>query len=176
MLDWVLNKMGPCTKWEDRPKPWSTILLGSYWVSQELTTTRLRTCWTEQVCINEIVVRQSALASWKASQGGALQDLLQPYDDRTRGSSSNLRKPISQRCTAAKNMCTTWNASCSLREAKSLAEARRAARELAKSVRHKWPGPVRGADPDRQSWPHFILFAIHFPPKSLNQSVWFDLI
>ena len=45
--------------------------------------------------INEIVVRQSALASWKASQGGALQDLLQPYDDRTRGSSSNLKKPIS---------------------------------------------------------------------------------
>ena len=86
--------------------------------------------------INEIVVRQSALASWKANQGGALEELLQPYDDRTRGSSSNLRKPISQRCTAATNMCATWNASGSLREAKSLSEARRAARELAKSVRH----------------------------------------
>ena len=86
--------------------------------------------------INEIVVRQSAVASWKATQGGALKELLQPYDDRTRGSSSNMRKPISQRCTAAKNMCLTWNASSSLREAKSLPEARRAARELAKSVRH----------------------------------------
>ena len=86
--------------------------------------------------INEIVVRQSAMASWKASQGGALEELLQPYDVRTRGSSSNLRKPISQRCTAARNMCATWNASGLLREAKSLSEARRAARELSKSVRH----------------------------------------
>ena len=86
--------------------------------------------------LNEIVVRQSAMASWKATNGGALEDLLQTYDDRTRGSADNLRKPISQRCNASSNMCRAWNASSSLREAKTIVDARRAARVLAKTVRH----------------------------------------
>ena len=86
--------------------------------------------------LNEIVVRQSAMASWKAANGGALKEVLQTYDGRTRGSADNLRKPISQRCNAASNMCKAWNASSSLREAKTMLDARRAARELAKSVRH----------------------------------------
>ena len=86
--------------------------------------------------LNEIVVRQAALSSWKAVHGGALEGLLVTYDDRSRASTKNLRQPISQRCIAATNMAYTWNASQTLREATSLTEARRAARELGKSKRH----------------------------------------
>ena len=86
--------------------------------------------------LNEIVVRQAAVASWKAARGGALEEVLESYDNRTRGSARNLRRPISQRCTGALNMANTWNASHTLREAKTISQAKRAARELAKTARH----------------------------------------
>ena len=87
--------------------------------------------------LNEIVVRQAALNSWKAVNGGALSEFLQPYDSRTRAAESNLRRPVSRRCIAISNMANCWNASQPLRNAKTIGEARSAARKLANSVRHK---------------------------------------
>ena len=40
--------------------------------------------------LNELVVKQAAVAAWKAVKGGALHDLLQQYDDCTRGHLRNL--------------------------------------------------------------------------------------
>ena len=59
--------------------------------------------------LNEIVVKQAAVAAWKAVKGGALHDLLQLYDDRTRGHLRNLRRALSNRCTASSNMANVWN-------------------------------------------------------------------
>ena len=87
--------------------------------------------------LNEIVVRQAALNSWKAVNGGALSEFLLPYDSRTRAAESNLRRPVSRRCIAISNMANCWNASQPLRNAKTIGEARSAARKLANSVRHK---------------------------------------
>ena len=86
--------------------------------------------------LNEIVVKQAAVAAWKAANGGALQDLLQPFDSRSRGSSLNLRRPSSTRCIAAYNMADTWNASEQLRAAKTLTQAKTAAKKFASAVRH----------------------------------------
>ena len=86
--------------------------------------------------VNQVVVKGSALAAWKAENGGPLADLLEPHDDRTRGSSNNLRRPTSVRCLAAVNMAASWNNSASLREAKTLHAAKRAANRLALQVRH----------------------------------------
>ena len=87
--------------------------------------------------LNEITVRQAALNSWKAVNGGALAEFLQPYDSRTRAAECNLRRPVSGRCIAISNMASCWNSSELLRSAKSIGEARSAARKLANSVRHK---------------------------------------
>ena len=86
--------------------------------------------------LNEIVVKQAAIAAWKAVNGGALNDLLQPFDTRSRGSSLNLRKPSSTRCIAASNMADTWNASEQLRAAKTLTQAKSAAKIFACTIRH----------------------------------------
>ena len=86
--------------------------------------------------VNQVVVKGSALAAWKAENGGPLADLLEPHDGRTRGSSNNLRRPTSVRCQAAVNMAASWNNSAGLREAKTLIEAKRAANRLALKVRH----------------------------------------
>ena len=86
--------------------------------------------------LNEIVVRQSCVAAWKAEQGGPLNDALEVFDDRTRGSSDNMRRAASARCKPACNMASAWNASESLRLAKTLQQAQTAAKKLARSVRH----------------------------------------
>ena len=86
--------------------------------------------------VNQIIVRQSALSAWKAANGGALEEVLQSYDSRTRGAVSNLKRPVAPGCIATSNMAAAWNESKSLREAKTLGEARAAARKLAESFRH----------------------------------------
>ena len=86
--------------------------------------------------LNEIVVNQSAVAAWQAVNGGALQDVLEDFDSRTRGSSSNLKKATSQRCIPAQNMARAWNSSEALRSAATLAEARAVAKKMAKEARH----------------------------------------
>ena len=86
--------------------------------------------------LNEIVVKQAAVAAWKAVEGGALHDLLLPYDDRTRGHQRNLKRPSSIRCVAASNMADVWNASEQLRSATTLTQAKTAAKKLASTVRH----------------------------------------
>ena len=86
--------------------------------------------------LNEIVVRQSCVAAWKAEQGGPLNDALVAFDDRTRGSSHDMRRAASARCQPACNMATAWNVSESLRQAKNLQQAKTAAKKLARSVRH----------------------------------------
>ena len=57
-------------------------------------------------------------------------------DSRTRGSTQDWRRPTSTRCVAANNMSLVWNASPQLREAKTLTEAKSAAKKLSVSVRH----------------------------------------
>ena len=42
--------------------------------------------------LNGLVVKQAAVAAWKAVKGRALHDLLQLYDDRTGGHLKNLRR------------------------------------------------------------------------------------
>ena len=86
--------------------------------------------------VNEIVIRQSSVAAWKADRGGALHDVLESYDCRTRGSADNLKRPKSERCLAANNMARTWNSSEALRRATTLAEARLVAKKMAKEARH----------------------------------------
>ena len=88
--------------------------------------------------MNEIIVRQSAIAAWKAINipNAALENVLVRYDSRTRGGLSDLRRPISTNCVAAVNMAKVWNSSEALRQASSLAEARKTAARLSKEVRH----------------------------------------
>ena len=86
--------------------------------------------------VNEIVVRQSATMAWRANNGNALEDVLEPYDGRTRGATKDMRKAVSQRCLPAVNMCKIWNSSEALRNAKSLNEAKSIARKMATEARH----------------------------------------
>ena len=86
--------------------------------------------------LNEIIVRQSCVAAWKAEQGGPLNDALEAFDDRTRGSSKDMRRATSSRCIPACNMAMAWNASETLRQAKTLQQAKTAARVTARGVRH----------------------------------------
>ena len=86
--------------------------------------------------LNEIVIRQSCVAAWKAEQGGPLHDALEAFDDRTRGSSHDMRRAASSRCNPACNMAMAWNACESLRQAKTLQQAQTAAKKLARSFRH----------------------------------------
>ena len=87
----------------------------------------------------EIVVRQSALAAWKAANipGCPLIDIATPFDTRTRGATKNLQKPKSTRCIAAKNLTEVWNTELAtdLREATTLTGAKKAAARLAHLVR-----------------------------------------
>ena len=68
--------------------------------------------------------------------GGPLDDLLEPYNDRTKSAALEKRKPASARCIAANNLSLVWNASKELRETSSLEKARQAAHKFAESVRH----------------------------------------
>ena len=86
--------------------------------------------------LNQIVAKQAAISAWRSQNGGPLDDILEPCDSRTRGSTQDLRRPTSTRCVAANNMSLLWNASPQLREAKTLTEAKLAAQKLSVSVRH----------------------------------------
>ena len=87
--------------------------------------------------LNEIGVRQAALAAWKAEQDprGPLANILISPDDRTRSAAEGQRRPASTRSIAATNMCTAWNKDANLRAASTMGEARRAAMNLAKECR-----------------------------------------
>ena len=65
-----------------------------------------------------------------------MNDALEAIDDRTRGSSHNMRRAASARCLPACNMASAWNASESLRLAKTLEQAKTSAKMLARSARH----------------------------------------
>ena len=65
-----------------------------------------------------------------------MDDILEPYDDRTRGATLEKRKPASVRCIAASNLGLVWNASKELCEAATLTKAKLAAQKFAESVRH----------------------------------------
>ena len=86
--------------------------------------------------VNEVVVRQSAISAWKAVNGGALGEVLETFDDRSRGSACNLRRPASQRCLPAVNMASAWNSCEALRKATTLSEARSVAKKIAREARH----------------------------------------
>ena len=89
--------------------------------------------------VNQIVVRQSAIMAWRANNGNALEDVLEPYDGRSRPwhqGSEDMKKAVSQRCLPAVNMCRIWNSSEALRKATSLNEAKSIARRLAMEARH----------------------------------------
>ena len=85
--------------------------------------------------LNQIVVRQSALNAWRAVHEGAMSELLVPYVVG-RGAENNLRRSVSQRCTASSNMALVWNSSPELRQAKTIREARAVARKIGESARH----------------------------------------
>ena len=86
--------------------------------------------------LNQIVTKQAAISAWRSQNGGPLNDILEPCDSRTRGNTQDWRRPTSTRCVAANNMSLVWNASPQLREAKTLTEAKLAAKKLSVSVRH----------------------------------------
>ena len=82
------------------------------------------------------MTKQSAISAWRSQNGGPLDDTLVPYDERTRGASLNKMRPVSTRCVASSNLAHAWNASEELRNAKTLTEAKSAAKKLAQSVRN----------------------------------------
>ena len=48
--------------------------------------------------VNQVVVRQAAVAAWKSTNGGTIQEVLELYDNsQDKGSSKDMRKPTSQR-------------------------------------------------------------------------------
>ena len=65
-----------------------------------------------------------------------MNEALEAFDDRTRGSSHDMRRAASARCNPACNMALAWNVSEPLRQAKTLQQAQTAAKKLARSVRH----------------------------------------
>ena len=81
--------------------------------------------------LNEIVVRQSAMAAWKAMRhdNAALRPLLVAFDGRTRSASEDLVKP-SVDTIAARNIANAWNHSPGLRRATTLAAAKASAKNL----------------------------------------------
>ena len=82
--------------------------------------------------LNEIVVQQSAISAWKAAKGGALADLLNGFDRRTRGASSDLVKAVIPSCIASTNMARVWNVSSDLRQAQTLTTAKTIAKRMAR--------------------------------------------
>ena len=86
--------------------------------------------------LNQIVTKQAAISAWRSQNGGPLNDILEPCDSRTRGNTQDWRRHTSTRCVAGNNMSLVWNASPQLREAKTLTEAKSAAKTLSVSVRH----------------------------------------
>ena len=66
--------------------------------------------------LNQIVAKQAAMSAWRSQNGGPLDDILDPYDDRTRGAALEKRKPVLVRCIAASNLCGTLAKSCMRQE------------------------------------------------------------
>ena len=86
--------------------------------------------------LNEVVTKQSAISAWRSQNGGPLDDILVPFDERTRGASLKWKRPVSTRCVAARNLSLTWNASEELRSAQTINHAKVAAKKLSQSVRY----------------------------------------
>ncbi|QQP39330.1 Hypothetical protein FKW44_020184 [Caligus rogercresseyi] len=80
------------------------------------------------------------MAVWKVSNDPTfpLAELLVGHDERTRGAALNLKKALTSRSVAAKNMADAWSSSPDLRDAQTLMEARQHAKILG-----RW---ARGAD------------------------------
>ena len=87
--------------------------------------------------LNEIATKQAAVAAWRAVnvEAGALENVLVPFDGRTRGATGGLRRPASTRSIAAMNLSTAWNWCEDLRTAATLSGARAAAKKLAFEAR-----------------------------------------
>ena len=85
--------------------------------------------------INEIVVKRSALEAWKSMNGGALKQALIPTGSTTRAASEGL---VTSRTTSIPdtNMKRCWNLCPELRKAKSLNQARKAARKFGSEARN----------------------------------------
>ena len=86
--------------------------------------------------LNQLVAKQAAVCAWRSQNGGPLDDILEPFDERTRGSSLEKRKPASARCVASNNLALCWNASKDLREASTLPKAKLAAQKFSETIRH----------------------------------------
>jgi len=85
--------------------------------------------------LNELVAKQSAINAWKANkEDSPLSSLINRFDTRTRGATSELIRPSSE-CIAAVNIASIWNSSAELRNAKTLAAARKISSKISKSVR-----------------------------------------
>ena len=84
--------------------------------------------------LNEVVTKQSAISAWRSQNGGLLDDILVPYDERTRGASLKWKWSVSTRCVAARNLALTWNSSDELRSAQTLNHAKVAAKKLRSTI------------------------------------------
>ena len=85
--------------------------------------------------LNKVETEQSAISAWRSQNGGLLNDILVPYDERRRGASLKWKRPVSTRCVAARNLTLTCKASEELWSAQTLNHAKVAAKKLAQSVR-----------------------------------------
>ena len=65
-----------------------------------------------------------------------IRDIPKQNFDRTRGASGDLRKPVSQRCLPAVNMCAFSNSCEALLKAETLTAARYIAKKISKEARH----------------------------------------
>ena len=84
--------------------------------------------------LNEVVTKQSAISAWRSQNGGLLDDILVPYDERTRGASLKWKRSVSTRCVAARNLALMWNSSDELRSAQTLNHAKVAAKKLRSTI------------------------------------------
>jgi endonuclease/exonuclease/phosphatase (EEP) superfamily protein YafD len=85
--------------------------------------------------LNEITVKQSAIAAWTAMRDSSpLSFLLQPVQSQTRAASKGLVRPLTD-SIAAVNMAEVWNSCPDLRKAVSLHSARQCAIKLARCAR-----------------------------------------
>ena len=84
--------------------------------------------------LNKVVTKQSAISAWRSQNGGLLDDILVPYDERTRGASLKWKRPLSTRCVAARNLTLTCNASEELWSAQTRNHAKVAAKKLRSTI------------------------------------------
>ena len=87
--------------------------------------------------LNEVVVRQAAVAAWKAMRdpSSPFASLVKLADARTRSNAQEHVQPVSVRCLAARNISAVWNASEDLRNVSSPTGAKRVAKKLAEQHR-----------------------------------------